>query len=150
MLFRSAKEQGPEESTWDFSLLRDLKPIAPRAVAGWRPMTAEERKKVEQVGNRYLLRAGSVHLGPEQIELALHRGYSAARQRAGKQHLELSLVVTAIYPEAKLVDADAKLIGVKRPSNSFAPRCAPSRNDKSSRRCAPRAGSAIFYGPSPR
>lgn len=109
-----AKEQGPEESTWDFSLLRDLKPIAPRAVAGWRPMTAEERKKVEKIGNRYLLRAGSVHLGPDEIELALHKGYSAARQRAGRQHLELSMAVTAIYPEAKLVDADAKLIGVKR------------------------------------
>ena len=69
---------------------------------------------MEKIGNRYLLRADSVHLGPEQIQLALHKGHSAAKQRAGKQRIELSMAVTAIYPEAKLVDADPKLIGVKR------------------------------------
>ena len=109
-----AKDQGPDESTLDFSLLRDLQPIAPGAVAHWRPKTAEERTKIEKMGNRYLARTGSVHLGPEQIQLALHKGYSAARQRAGKQRIELSLEVTAIYPEVKLVDADPTLIGVKR------------------------------------
>lgn len=107
------REQGPEESTWDFSLLRDFKPISPRAVAGWRPMTAQEREKVEKTGNRYLLRAGSIHLSPEQIQLALHKSDHAAKQRAGKQRMELSMAVTAIYPESKLVDGDPKLIGVK-------------------------------------
>lgn len=109
-----AKEQGPEESTWDFSLLRDLKPIPLGAVASWHAMTPEERKKVEKTGNRYLLVGGNLHIGPEQIQLALHKGDSSAKQRAGKQRLKLSMAVRAIYPETKLVDADPNLIGVKR------------------------------------
>jgi hypothetical protein len=108
-----AKEQGLEESTWDFSLLRDLKPIPLGAVASWRTMTPEERKKMEKVGNKYLLHENNIHIGPEQIQLALHKGNSAAKQQAGKQHLELSMTVTAIYPESKRVNADPKLIGVK-------------------------------------
>jgi hypothetical protein len=109
-----AREQGKEESTWDFSLFRDLKPVAPGAVARWRPMTAEERKKVEITGNKYLLSGGNLHIGPEQIQLALHHEEGDAKQRAGKQRIKLSMAVTAIYPEPKLVDADPKLVGVKR------------------------------------
>jgi hypothetical protein len=108
------KTQGAGESTWDFSLLRDFRIIAPGAVARWAGMTSEYRKRMEQVGNRRLLQANAMHLGPEQIQLALQHGRIDGKQQAGKQHLELSLAVTAIYPEASLVDHDPKLIGVKR------------------------------------
>jgi hypothetical protein len=77
-------------------------------------MTAEERKKVEKTGNRYLLHGGNLHIGPEQIELALHHGDCADKQRAGKQRIKLSMAVTAVYPESKLVNADPKLLGVER------------------------------------
>jgi len=108
------KEQGPDESTWDFSLLRDLKRIAPGAVARWAGMSPEYRKRMEKAGNRRLLQSNSMHLGPEQIELALQPGRSTNRHQAGKQHMEVTLAVTAVYPESPMVDADPKLIGIKR------------------------------------
>ena len=108
------KDPRGEPATWDFSLLRDLKPIRPGAVASWRPMTPVERKKFERMHNRYLLAAGGVHVGPEQVQLALHKEFAAGTQRAGKQRIELEMTVTAVYPEAKLVDADPRLLGVKR------------------------------------
>ena len=67
------KDHGGEPATWDFSLFRDLKPIRPGAVASWRPMTPEERKKFERMHNRYLLAAGGAHVGPEQVQLACTR-----------------------------------------------------------------------------
>ena len=108
------KDECREPATWDFSLLRDLKPIRPGAVASWKPMSPAERKKFERMHNRYLLAAGGVHVGPEQVQLALHKGFAAGTQRAGKQRIELQMTVTAVYPEAKLVDADPRLLGVKR------------------------------------
>jgi hypothetical protein len=109
-----AKDQGGEPATWDFSLFRDLKPISPGAVAKWRPMTPEERKKAERMHNHYLLRGGSTHAGPEQVQLALHKGFAAGKQQAGKQQIELEMTVKAVYPQAELVDADPRLLGVKR------------------------------------
>ena len=73
-----AQEHGGEESTWDFSLFRDLKPFAAGAVATWGPMTPEERKKVEKIGNRKALQQGTTHIAPEQIQLALHKGFGQA------------------------------------------------------------------------
>ena len=108
------KEQKADEATLDFSLLRDLKPIAPGAVAAWAGMTPEYRQRMEKAGNKRLLEDNAMHLGPEQIQLVLNKGRSAGRQRAGKQRLELSMAVTAIYPKPSVVDADPKLIGIKR------------------------------------
>ena len=108
------KEQKADEATLDFSLLRDLKPIAPGAVAAWAGMTPEYRQRMEKAGNKRLLEGNAMHLGPEQIQLVLNKGRSAGRQRAGKQRLELSMAVTAIYPKPSVVDADPKLIGIKR------------------------------------
>ena len=107
------KEQGSGVSTWDFSLLRDLKPIAPGAVAGWAGMSAAYRERMEKVGNKRLLEANAMHLGPEQIQLALNKGRDASRQRAGKQRLELSMAVTAIYPKSSVKDADPKRLGIE-------------------------------------
>ncbi len=109
-----AKVQGGEEVTWHFSLLRDLKPIQPGAVAAWRKMTADERMKIEKIGNRHLLKVDEIHLGPEQIQLDLQQGRQSGIQKAGKQHIELSMDVTSVYPNADLVDADPKLIGIKK------------------------------------
>jgi len=113
-LLLRAKDPDGEPATWDFSLFRDLKPISPGAVASWRPMTPEERKKFERMHNRYLLRGGGTHAGPEQIQLALHKGFAAGKQRAGHQRIELEMTVSAVYPEAALGDADPRLLGVKR------------------------------------
>ena len=113
LLVRS-KDQAGEQAFWHFSLLRDLKPIKPGAVAEWRVMTPDERKKVEKIGNRNLLQQDRIHLGPEQIQLDLQQGRHAGKQRAGKQRVELEMTVTATYPEPSLVDADPKLIGIKR------------------------------------
>ncbi len=109
-----AKVADGEEATWHFSLLRDLQPIKLGAVAEWRDMTPDERKKVEKIGNRNLLQQNRIHLGPEQIQLDLQSGRQAGRERAGKQCVELEMTVTAIYPEMAKVDADPKLIGIKR------------------------------------
>jgi hypothetical protein len=108
------KDQGGEPATWDFSLFRDLKPISPGAVAIWRPMTPDERKKFERLHNRYLMVGGNTHVGAEQIQLALHKGFADGKRRAGKQRIELGMEVTAVCPEAAVVDVDPKLIGVKR------------------------------------
>lgn len=105
---------GAEETTWDFSLLRNFKPISPGAVATWRKMTPEERQKAEKVGNRRDMCRGDIHIGPQQIRLALHDGFGAGKQRGGNRRIELTMSVAAVYPEAALVDADPKLIGVKR------------------------------------
>ena len=105
---------GDEEATWHFSLLRDLKPFKPGAVAEWRDMTPEERKKMELIGNRNLLQQNRIHLGPEQIQLDLKMGQQASRQKAGKQHIELSMEITSVYPNTSMVDADPKLIGIKK------------------------------------
>lgn len=109
-----AKVQGGDAPTWQFSLCRDLKPLDLGAVAGWRPMTPDDRKKIEQIGNRNLLQRNVVHVGPEQIQLDLRNGGDTGKQRVGKQRIELDMTVTAIYPEAGLVDADPKLVGIKR------------------------------------
>ena len=106
-------EQG-SASTLDFSLFRDFKFIAPGAVAKWAGMSPDYRKRMEKVGNHRMLEANAMHLGPEQIQLALHKGRVAGKQQAGNQHLQLSLEVTAVYPESSVVDADPKLIGIKR------------------------------------
>lgn len=109
-----AKEQGSNRAGWHFSLLRDHTPIQLGAVAKWRKMTPEERKKVEKVGNRYLLGMDKIHMGPEEIQLDIQEGRKEGKQLAGKQCLELDMTVTAIYPEAAKVDADPKLIGIKK------------------------------------
>ena len=105
---------GGEEASWHFSLLRDLKPVKPGAVAEWRDMTTEERKKMEQIGNRNLLQQNRIHLGPEQIQLDLKMGQQTSRQKAGKQRIELSMETTSVYPNSAIVDADPKLIGIKK------------------------------------
>ena len=109
-----AKEPGSEAATWHFKLLRDLTPIKLGAVAAWRKMTPEERQKMEKIGNRYLLFENKLHMGPEQIQFDLQKGRKDGRQLAGKQRIELDLAVTAIYPEVAKVDADPKLIGIKK------------------------------------
>lgn len=109
-----AKDQGGDAPTWHFSLLRDLQPFTVGAVASWRTMTPDERKKMQQIGNRNLLQQDRIHIGPEQIQLAVQKGLRAGRQRAGKQRIELDMTVTAIYPEHAVVDADPQLVGVKR------------------------------------
>lgn len=113
-LLMRVKEQGPGEATLDFSLLRDSKPIAPGAVAHWGQMTPDYRARMEKVGNHRMLEANAMHLGPEQIQLVFNKGRAGGRQQSGRQHLELNLSVTSIYPETSLVDADPKLIGIKR------------------------------------
>jgi hypothetical protein len=108
------KDQGKGQSTWDFSLFRDLELIKPGAVAAWGPMTPGYRKRMEQVGNNRMLKTNDMHLGPEQIQLVLHKDHQDGRQRAGTQHFEIDMAVTAVYPEPALVDADPKLTGIKR------------------------------------
>jgi len=113
-LLMRIQEQGSGESTLDFSLLRDGKPVKLGAVAAWGRMSPEYRARMEGVGNHRMLEANAMHLGPEQIQLALHKGRADGRQLPGRQHLELSFSVTSIYPEAAVVDADPRLIGIKR------------------------------------
>jgi len=113
LLVRATDADKPE-SLWRFSLWRDFKRCVPGAVAPWVPMTPEFRARTEKLGNTFRLGYGKMHLGPEQIELALHQGRGTARQAAGKRFQKLDMTVTAVYPEKTLVDADAKLAGIKR------------------------------------
>lgn len=115
------KKNGRDEPFWKFSLLRDLSPIQLGAVAAWRAMTPEERERVEKIGNRHLLQLnpkgdadpageGALHIGPEEIQLDLQ----TVRPLVGKHHINFEMTVTAIYPEAALVDADPALVGIKK------------------------------------
>lgn len=113
LLLRCRQEPSQDQPVWRYSLLRDLKPIAPGTVAHWRKMTPEERKQIQAIGNPYLLAWDHVHIGPEQIQLSLQTS-SPGRSKAGRQHTELTMTVTAVYPKPELVDADPKLVGLKR------------------------------------
>ncbi len=108
--------KGPESgaTTWDFSLFRDLKVHRPGAVAAWAAKTPAYQQKMEKLGNRRMMEKPDMHIGPEQVQLALHPHREAAKPAAGKQRLELTMTVTAVYPEAAIVDADPKLVGIKR------------------------------------
>lgn len=113
LLLQASDDATPEQPLWQYSLFRDLKPISLGTVAHWQRMTPEERKAMEKIGNPYLLAWDHVHIGPEQNQLSL-RFPSAGPSSAGRQHTELTMTVTAIYPKPKLVDADPALAGLKR------------------------------------
>jgi hypothetical protein len=113
LLLRTRQDAGQDQPIWRYSLLRDLTLIAPGTVAHWRKMTPEERKKTQAIGNPYLLAWDHVHIGPEQIQISLQPP-SVARPKPGKHHTELTMTVTSVYPKPELVDADPKLVGLKR------------------------------------
>lgn len=112
LLLKAGNDATSDEPLWQYSLFRDLKPVSPGTVAHWRVMTPEERAAMERIGNPYLLAWNHVHIGPEQNQLSLE--FPSTGPSNARRHTELTMTVTAIYPHAKLVDADPRLDGLKR------------------------------------
>lgn len=113
LLVRARSEQ-EAPLAWRHTLLRDGKPDKWGAVAQWRFRTPEEKRQVEATGNRFACNRERIHVSPEQMLLSLRSGREGSLLRPGKQRIEVNLTVTSVYPEVALVDADPKLIGIRR------------------------------------